>query len=191
MYKNIKIKTDTKISFDTLKQSIIHNLQVGMISYLQIGLDLKSAQSNLEDKEYKKLLKDTLISTRDAQRYMKVATDERIQSVNQKLLPTAHSTAHYLSQLTDKDFKKVKSKIAPTNTKKFYEELLNVTPTNNKTTHWKFFEINISKKVTRKDYLELKQELNTTLDGLEDDYDSLSYDENEKVDDNIYIRDKK
>ena len=194
MFNNITVKTDTKfglnedskISFDNLKESIIHNLQIGTIAYIQIGLDLKLANSHLDKKDYAKLLKEVRIVPRTAERFMKIATDERINAINHNLLPVSWTTTHYLSSLDNEQFEKVKPNIAPLNTKRFYDDILEID--NPVTETWNAFDIKVSKKVSQTDYSNVQKGITKLLTNLEEKY-PISYVENESVSDKIYLRD--
>ena len=192
MFNNITVKTDTKvvkdskISFDNLKESIIHNLQIGTIAYIQIGLDLKSANSNLDKKNYAKLLKEVRIVPRTAERFMKIATDERINAINRNLLPVSWTTTHYLSSLDNEQFEKVKPNIAPLNTKRFYDDILEID--NPVTETWNAFDIKVCKKVSDTDYNNIQKGITKLLTNLEEKY-PISYVENESISDKIFTRD--
>tara|TARA_B100000315_G_scaffold39753_1_gene34669 strand:- start:40 stop:924 length:885 start_codon:yes stop_codon:yes gene_type:complete len=176
---NIAIKTDTTISFDSLKQSIIHNLQIGTIAYLQVGLDLKSAFSN--DKiDYTKLLKEVCMSERTGEKMRKIATDENINSVNRNLLPTSWTTTHYLTQLDDDQFEIVKPHIAPLRTKGFYMKKLG--EKNDENPFWGFLNVKVKKQITLNEFLELKDKVSKVLETNQDILDVELTDLEKKID---------
>ena len=165
---NKEIAVETQ--FENFKKQIIKIQNNFKTHFLMLGKVLHEAVS-LDDKDkYDKLLKDCAITTRTAERLIKVFTDNRIASVNVKMLPNSWTTAHYLTQLSDDDFAKVKDSISPNATKMSYLKILEQVPEKTVPSHFDIMSVKLpivsgdTANLIKKRFRQLTDDLKKTLE---------------------------
>lgn len=165
---NQEIAVETQ--FENFKMQIIKIQNNFKTHFLMLGKVLHEAVS-LDDKDkYEKLLKDCAITTRTSERLIKVFKDNRIASVNVKMLPNSWTTAHFLTQLSDDDFAKVKDSISPNATKMSYLKILEQVPEKTVPSHFDIMSVKLpivsgdTANLIKKRFNELSDDLKKTLE---------------------------
>jgi len=139
----------------------------------ETGEELKNASGEVyyNDSEYKKLIKDLLISPSTERKYLSVGSSKSLQKAyDMGYLPKGWTVQYYLSTLTNEEFETVRPILTIDTTEAMIKKKLGIKKVKTSKPNYSFASIEVSKKSVkgREDYNVLKTKLDNFLEDTPD-----------------------